>query len=607
MVTAGSQLLIVLSTIVTLGALLAYRSILSSEAAYNYVANLADAPPPLRGYHGVVSGTVRDAPQGKFHPPVVTHNYDDDGGVGGDDGIPEMARAIVRPAGLGGIVDNGGEKDEDAVDDASDSKAKVAGGGDVDVDVDGGDDDDDDNNVDDKSEGDNKGNKVKRRRREKKRKNDNATDDDEEEAAAVLKAKDISIRIKNFKALDPPKVVLAVSATRAKEIDFDSIADKWELPKSTIVLLKQIHSRTVAFDYNRTTDILSLRHPLKTGGTSFSRMLEQIFPGQTVPGSGFSNWWQQDRFDKAMEKHPNPDDPYWTNMVAFYTHTFLRPGQGGRKNNLLEDLREWVPAFREKRFRLMTIVRRPLDLAASSFYETQCRIGTFAKQRAIKDVKDCPPVNLTDVMQKNIDHWVKKCKSDERPHQKCTKMEEKGLDKVFEHCGSIEKLFEKGSVHNMMHESLMGDFPRPPELGDDKNLIGENLTPSMEDVTTYTLRDLGGLIDYHPKHKEDFVWFAITERFSESMCLFYYRFEIDPVEEKRSLHKPCRPLTFWKEDQKKTHIQNEDFDYHIWRAANAILDVRMEDMRLEIKARIAAGEKLKDIPYLGPECYNDKA
>merc|ERR1712176_1750908 len=103
-------------------------------------------------------------------------------------------------------------------------------------------------------------------------------DNNEESVSkAALKAKAISIRMKNFEAVDPPKEVLAASAIRAKEIDFDSIAVKWELPKSAIGLLKQIHSRTVAFDYNRTTDILSLRHPLKTGGTSFSRMLEQIY------------------------------------------------------------------------------------------------------------------------------------------------------------------------------------------------------------------------------------------------------------------------------------------------------------------------------------------
>jgi len=179
----------------------------------------------------------------------------------------------------------------------------------------------------------------------------------------------------------------------------------------------------------------------------------------------------------------------------------------------------------------------------------------------------------------------------------------KGGEKFFEHCGSIDKLFERGSVHNQHYKTLSGIFPRPPELGNDVDKIGINLTPTLEDVSLYTLRDLGGLVDYNPVHKEDFVWFAITERFTESMCLFYYRFEVEPVLEKKALYKKCRPLAFWEDKHKKHLEDNEHFDYTVWRAANAILDVRMEDMRLEIKDRLDAGEKLKDIPYLGPGCY----
>ncbi len=67
--------------------------------------------------------------------------------------------------------------------------------------------------------------------------------------------------------------------------------------------------------------------------------------------------------------------------------------------------------------------------------------------------------------------------------------------------------------------------------------------------------------------------------------------------------KPCRPLTFWTEEQKQRFIDNEDFSYTVWRAANAIMDVRMENMRLQIKGRLGAGEKLDDMPYVGPGCY----
>jgi hypothetical protein len=49
--------------------------------------------------------------------------------------------------------------------------------------------------------------------------------------------------------------------------------------------------------------------------------------------------------------------------------------------------------------------------------------------------------------------------------------------------------------------------------------------------------------------------------------------------------------------------EHEKFDYTIWRAANAILDVRLEAMKLEIKSRLDQGEELNSIRYLGPGCY----
>jgi len=339
-------------------------------------------------------------------------------------------------------------------------------------------------------------------------------------------------------------------------------------------------------------------------------MLKEIFGhDRIIPGSEPSGFFDYKKLSAALVHHTptttdDHDNPFWSNMTALYTHTLLRPIGGGKTSNSLNQLRNKIPALGKKRFRLMTIVRRPLDLAASSFYETQCRIGTFANQKNHKgDIDDCPSVNLTDVMRRNIERKTKKCEEESRITVGCQEFQKVGGEKFFEHCGSIDKLFERGSVHNQHYKTLSGIFPRPPELGNDVDKIGINLTPTLEDVSLYTLRDLGGLVDYNPVHKEDFVWFAITERFTESMCLFYYRFEVEPVLEKKALYKKCRPLAFWEDKHKKHLEDNEHFDYTVWRAANAILDVRMEDMRLEIKDRLDAGEKLKDIPYLGPGCY----
>eukprot|EP00588_Corethron_pennatum_P010517 CAMPEP_0194270546 /NCGR_PEP_ID=MMETSP0169-20130528/4511_1 /TAXON_ID=218684 /ORGANISM="Corethron pennatum, Strain L29A3" /LENGTH=534 /DNA_ID=CAMNT_0039012633 /DNA_START=219 /DNA_END=1823 /DNA_ORIENTATION=- len=409
---------------------------------------------------------------------------------------------------------------------------------------------------------------------------------------------------------------IASVESRGTKINFDEIATKWELPDGGIDLLKEIQARPVAFDYNKTTDILSLRHPLKTGGTSLSRMLDEIFGGSVVPGSGPSAWFNYEKYKKALEEHPPSTEgySYWNKIGVLYTHTLLRPNKKVKENGggyLLERLRKDVPVFREKRFRLMTIVRRPLDLAASNFYEQLCKVGRFANQYGGgKPVSECPPVNLTDVKHKLMEHASNKC--DENPGERqgrrrqgrrCKQIKEIGADKVFEHCGSLDIYLEKDLNHNMHHSTLMGVFPRPPELEDNSALFEVNLTPTLKDVSLYTLRDLGGLVDYHETYKEDFVWFAVTERFKESMCLFYYRFEIEHVKEKHSLYKPCRPLNFWEDKHKKILVERESFDYTVWRAANAILDVRMDDMKLEIRSRLDAGEKLEKIPYLAPGCY----
>jgi len=416
----------------------------------------------------------------------------------------------------------------------------------------------------------------------------------------------IAIRIRDFVPLPPPPEVLAESKPRASKIDFKSIAKNWELPDGSIEILKEIQSRTMGFDYNETTDILALRHPLKTGGTSFSHMMRAVFGERVIPGSMPSGWWKVQKFEGAVKEHSDEDDPYWSNMAVMYTHTLLRPVGNEKKVGLLEDIRNQVPALQKKKFRLMTIVRRPLDLAASSFYETQCRVGRFANQRHLGG-NECPPVNLTDVMYKNIEHWTNKCETELNwSTKKCKAIQIEGGEAIYKHCGSIDVLLdETDNVHNMHYKSLMGVFPRPPGLAQNRTM-GINLTPTLEDVSLHTLRDIGGLIDYHPVHKEDFIWFAITERFSESMCLFYYYFEIEPVKEKKSLMKPCRPLDFWTEEQKKKFIDNEDFSYTVWRAANAIMDVRTENMRLQIKSRLDAGEKLEDMKYVGKGCYVEK-
>uniref|UniRef100_A0A7S4AB24 Sulfotransferase domain-containing protein n=1 Tax=Pseudo-nitzschia australis TaxID=44445 RepID=A0A7S4AB24_9STRA len=382
------------------------------------------------------------------------------------------------------------------------------------------------------------------------------------------------------------------------DMDYQSIAEKWQMPSDAIPILREIRSRPIGFDYNRDTDILSLRHPLKTGGTSFSLALLEIFTkNRVMPGSGKSHWFRETEFETALEKHPPDIDPdYWRSIGTLYTHTFLR--RINQKEGLLEKLRREVPLLKEKRFRLMTIVRRPLDLAASRFYETKCRIGVYSGRKAFKNVSSCTPVNLTAIKYQMLEE-KEECLAETRK-ARCPFLVNKSA-RFFDVCGSIDALLEIDGVHDLHdlhYRDLMGLLPTPPSHSRSK-------TSTFDDVARYTIRDLGGLIDANENYKEDFMMFLITERMKESLCLFYYHLKIEPVKERHSLYKTCRPLDFWEERQKRSFIETGTFDYTVWRAANAVMDVRMAAFRMEIKARLDAGETLDQIPFLGPACYDD--
>ena len=44
--------------------------------------------------------------------------------------------------------------------------------------------------------------------------------------------------------------------------------------------------------------------------------------------------------------------------------------------------------------------------------------------------------------------------------------------------------------------------------------------------------------------------------------------------------------------------EREPADYAVWRAANAIMDVRMEKLKMEVKAKLQAGETKESLFYV---------
>jgi len=130
---------------------------------------------------------------------------------------------------------------------------------------------------------------------------------------------------------------------------------------------------------------------------------------------------------------------------------------------------------------------------------------------------------------------------------------------------------------------------------------------SVEKVEEYTLQDLGGLDATISSAKDgvsgppepDFLWFGITERMKESTTLFYYSFKAAPLP-RTPIHRvqECRPNSWWTSEDREIVREREPADYAVWRAANAIMDVRMEKMKMEIQALLDKGETKESLYYV---------
>ena len=128
---------------------------------------------------------------------------------------------------------------------------------------------------------------------------------------------------------------------------------------------------------------------------------------------------------------------------------------------------------------------------------------------------------------------------------------------------------------------------------------------SVENVEKYTLEDLGGTDPTISGAGEggppepDFIWFGITERMKESTALFYYYFKAKPLP-RTPIHRiqDCRPTAWWTAKDREIVKQREPADYAVWRAANAILDVRMERMKMEIQHLLNSGQTKESLYHV---------
>lgn len=133
-----------------------------------------------------------------------------------------------------------------------------------------------------------------------------------------------------------------------------------------------------------------------------------------------------------------------------------------------------------------------------------------------------------------------------------------------------------------------------------------------DEVERYTLIDLGGLnsdnITYKSDTKRqvvvnddnnnrnndeimaepDFLWFGITERMHESVCLFAYTLGVTMPKQgaPRARIMACPTTSWWTESHRDEVRAKEPYDYAVWRTANAILDVRIMKMKSDVQQQL---------------------
>ncbi|KAL7536095.1 hypothetical protein ACHAXR_006915 [Thalassiosira sp. AJA248-18] len=427
-----------------------------------------------------------------------------------------------------------------------------------------------------------------------------------------------------------------------------SIAAKWNITTPNAVELLEQQFEKVN-DYDPQTDFFHFHHLYKSGGTSISSLMDKtVGLPQSSNGGGYEGIlpgsYQSGNFDheealadittRLSWGTKREDLPY----RASYAHTGLRPVHGPKRTKTGIFFLKHLPP--NKRLRVITMLRDPTDFRASNHAMIMCglnyEVSRFNNERAVKGlpVPVCSPkdgLNISALVDRKVHDLLEKCrKADEivvdggpkpkkvnQQQRKQCKEQESGVDTLF-HCRSARNLLASPQYDKhfrSMFKGLMGRFHRGQQftnstaygrMGYGFERAEDSNGYSVEAVEEYTLQDLGGLDltisgagDGAGPPEPDFIWFGITERMKESTTLFYYYFKAAPLP-KVPIHRiqECRPTSWWTKEDREVVKEREPADYAVWRAANAILDVRMEKMKMEIQALLDAGETKESLFYV---------
>lgn len=429
------------------------------------------------------------------------------------------------------------------------------------------------------------------------------------------------------------------------------IALKWKLTSidAPYLLEQQFYKIN---DYNPNTDFLHFDHIPKTGGTSISDLLRDTL-GQSyiLPGSERSGAFNYKVMNATiLLSTPKEEYPY----IVSYAHERLRPIHGQNRTKLAKLFENYfaLPNNKAKRLRQLAVLREPMDLRASTHAMALCsingRVNNFNSKRKKNGLEPiCTPeqgLNISSLWGEVVEKAMEKCASNGTI---ATDMKADKYDRAlcrrgrhaYDICrGSMELLASEHYRRGMrsLLRGIMGRYTAQQKLDKSVDHYYHRHTPiedgyavkdehgqlryTLEKIEEYVLIDLGG-IDMNIMHtpyqgyekrirqlrsnsseaiitsnnivEPDFVWYGITERMDESMCLLYYTLNAKPLAQppKERVMK-CSPTSWWTAADRDKVKEMEPADYTVWRTANAILDIRVMKMKEDIKAKLKYEDNL---------------
>ena len=150
---------------------------------------------------------------------------------------------------------------------------------------------------------------------------------------------------------------------------------------------------------------------------------------------------------------------------------------------------------------------------------------------------------------------------------------------------AVDEYIEDGPIHKM-EEYALETFGKPLLSASTSSTF--NLEQQQQNDQNQQVDDNVDDKDKDIPLPRDYIFFGITERMSDSMCLFYYTFRKPPPEslEKELSFKhrvmSCKTNSWWTDEDKAIVKEREQPDYAIWRSGNVIMDIWLERVRREI-------------------------